>query len=315
MKKIVLFLSWMLLLVWCNLNSNNNKNAVMSWKQEKISVITWNGNKFIGFVASWCPHCQEEVPNLQKFYSEYSGKVNMEINVVDRKPFPSVKNLPQNYKNPKSYQDYTHEQCWYVPSWVILDKSGNVIAKKCGWPISEEQLKKYLLWKNDLSSNQNKMTNNEVAKKWDTVYVDYIGFFPDGKVFDTSIEEEAKKAGIYNSARKYEPLKFVVWAWQMIKCFDKAVEWMKIWETKEITCQPNEAYGECSPEKIQKVPKSQLKAFEQAWYKLEKWVELPTQYGMLKIVDVDKDTVSLDFNHPMCGKTLKFKITLRKIEK
>jgi FKBP-type peptidyl-prolyl cis-trans isomerase 2 len=35
---------------------------------------------------------------------------------------------------------------------------------------------------------------------------------------------------------------------------------------------------------------------------------------MKKIVDVDNDTVTLDFNNPMCGKTLKFKITLKGIK-
>ena len=311
MKKIFVLL-FAILLAGCNLSSNTKKVTTALTGANSKQELTWNGNKFIWFVASWCPHCQAEVPKLEKFYDEYSGKVNMEINVIDKKPFPGVKNLPENYKNPKSYKDYTNQDCWYVPSWVIVDKSWDVVAKKCWWPITDEQLKKYLLWKTNLISNKKQMTN-QVAKKWDTVYVDYVWFFPNGKVFDTSIEEEAKKAGIYNSARKYEPLKFTVGAWQMIPCFDKAVEWMKVWETKEITCQPSEAYGECSPENIKKVPKSQLKQFEQAGYKLEKWVELPTQYWMIKIVDVDKDTVSLDFNNPMCGKVLKFKITLRKI--
>jgi len=317
MKKILLII-FAFLLAGCNISSKLGNSSVKTGSTVAVNTeqsgekLVGDWNKFIWFVASWCPHCQQEVPILQKFYSEYSGKVNMEINVLDKKSFPGIKTLPQNYKNPKSYKDYTHEECGYVPSWVIVNKSGKVIAKKCGWPITESQLKKFLLWTWNLNSNMTKMTD-QVAKKGDTVYVDYVGFFPDGKVFDTSIEEEAKKAGIYNAARKYEPLKFVVGAGQMIKCFDKAVEGMKVGQTKEITCQPSEAYGECSPEKIQKVPKSQLKAFEEAGYKLEKWVELPTQYGMIKIVDVDKDTVSLDFNHPMCWKVLKFKITLRKI--
>ena len=34
------------------------------------------------------------------------------------------------------------------------------------------------------------------AQKGDTVSVHYIGRFPGGKVFDTSMEKEAKSAGI-----------------------------------------------------------------------------------------------------------------------
>jgi FKBP-type peptidyl-prolyl cis-trans isomerase 2 len=35
---------------------------------------------------------------------------------------------------------------------------------------------------------------------------------------------------------------------------------------------------------------------------------------MLKIVDADENTVTLDMNNPMCGKVLNFKVTLRQIE-
>ncbi len=166
-----------------------------------------------------------------------------------------------------------------------------------------------------LQQNNKTMEWKIIVKKWDKISVDYIWYFTDWKVFDTSIESEAKKAWIYNSARQYKPLEFVVWAWQMIKCFDNGVIWMNIWETKEITCKPEEAYWKCDPQRYKKVQKSSLKQFEKKWYKLEKWTKLPTQYWMIEITDSDENTVTLNFNNPMCWKTLKFKVTLRKIEK
>ncbi len=295
--------------------SNVKKNTTVV--DEKLK---WNWDKFIWFVATWCPHCQEAVPGLEQFYTDYSWEVNMEINVIDKKPFPWVKNLPENYKNPKSYQDYTNEQCGYIPSYVIVDKNGKVIDKKCGWSLTYQQLKDKLLtnlqWndKKNLQINKTKMTDNKIVKLWDTVKVDYVWTFTDGKVFDTSIESVAKKAGIYNEARTYEPLGFKVWAGQMIKCFDKWVVGMKVGETKDISCQPEDAYGKCNPKKVQKVEKAKLRDFEKNGYKLEKWTELPTQYGMLKITNVDWDIVTLDMNNPMCGKVLNFKITVKAIQ-
>jgi len=44
------------------------------------------------------------------------------------------------------------------------------------------------------------------AKNGDTVRVHYVGKFPGGKVFDTSTEKEAVKAGIYQKGRDYKPL-------------------------------------------------------------------------------------------------------------
>ncbi len=43
------------------------------------------------------------------------------------------------------------------------------------------------------------------AQKGDTVSVHYLGRYPGGKVFDTSMEKEAKSAGLYNPARDYKP--------------------------------------------------------------------------------------------------------------
>ena len=40
--------------------------------------------------------------------------------------------------------------------------------------------------------------SDRTAKHGDKVCVDYIGTFPDGKVFDTSLEKVAKDNGMHN---------------------------------------------------------------------------------------------------------------------
>ncbi len=80
------------------------------------------------------------------------------------------------------------------------------------------------------------------AKTGDTVKVDYVGT-AEGKMFDTSIKEEAEKGGIYNEQRPYEPLEFELGAGQMIAGFDKAVTGMAVGEEKTADLPPEEAYG------------------------------------------------------------------------
>ena len=82
-----------------------------------------------------------------------------------------------------------------------------------------------------------------IAQIGDTVSVHYVGKFPGGKVFDTSMRAEAVKAGLFNLARDYKPLQVVLGKRQVISGFEEALVGMKINETKEITLPPEKAYG------------------------------------------------------------------------
>lgn len=81
------------------------------------------------------------------------------------------------------------------------------------------------------------------AQSGDTVSVHYIGKFPGGKVFDTSMKAEAIKAGLFSPARDYKPLQVVLGQHQVISGFEEALLGMKVNETKEVTLPPERAYG------------------------------------------------------------------------
>ena len=81
------------------------------------------------------------------------------------------------------------------------------------------------------------------AQRGDTVSVHYLGKFPGGQVFDTSIESEAKKYGLYSPARDYKPLQVALGAGQVIAGFEEAIIGMAINEEKEVTLPPEKAYG------------------------------------------------------------------------
>ena len=81
------------------------------------------------------------------------------------------------------------------------------------------------------------------AQNGDVVSVHYVGKFPGGKVFDTSMKSEAVKAGMFNPARDYKPLQVTLGAHQVISGFEEALTGMKVNETKEVTLPPEKAYG------------------------------------------------------------------------
>ncbi len=82
-----------------------------------------------------------------------------------------------------------------------------------------------------------------VAQNGDVISVHYVGKFPGGKVFDTSMKGEAIKAGIFNPARDYTPLQVTLGAHQVISGFEEALLGIKVNDTKEVILPPEKAYG------------------------------------------------------------------------
>jgi FKBP-type peptidyl-prolyl cis-trans isomerase FkpA len=70
----------------------------------------------------------------------------------------------------------------------------------------------------------------EPAKAGDSVFIDYVGSFPGGKVFDQS--ESGK------------PFTFVLGQQKVIACWEEGILGMKLGETRKLTCPPALAYGE-----------------------------------------------------------------------
>ena len=154
------------------------------------------------------------------------------------------------------------------------------------------------------------MAENTV-KKGDKIAVDYVGSLEDGKLFDTSVEAEAKKAGL-PLRPSYAPLEFTVGAGQMIAGFDAGVVGMALNETKTVKIAAKDAYGEWDESAVQALPTKQLAEMLNATPKVG--MQLYTQSGASgKIVSTDANVTKIDFNHELAGKTLVFKITVRKI--
>ena len=81
------------------------------------------------------------------------------------------------------------------------------------------------------------------CQKGDTVSVHYLGRFPGGKVFDTSMEKEAQNAGLFNPARDYKPLQVILGTGKVIQGFEEALIGMRVNEEKEVVIPPEKAYG------------------------------------------------------------------------
>jgi len=132
-------------------------------------------------------------------------------------------------------------------------------------------------------------------KKGDKIKVDYKGTLEDGTVFDDSVN--------------HGPLEFIVGNGQLIKGFDDAVIGMAVGEEKTVKLPPKDAYGDHNPELIRKMPRqglpSEAKEGMIIGVGLANGAQIPA-----KIMKIGDDFVEIDFNPPLAGKTLNFKIKI-----
>lgn len=137
-------------------------------------------------------------------------------------------------------------------------------------------------------------------KKGDLVALNYEGRFENGTVFDSS-----------SHGGHDHPLEFKAGEGQVVSGFDNEVIGMSKGEEKEFTLKPSEAYGEHKKELEQKIPRSQLPKEAEPEVGMTLMVGTPdgNQFPV-QITAVDKDSITIDLNHPMAGKTLIFKIKI-----
>jgi FKBP-type peptidyl-prolyl cis-trans isomerase 2 len=132
------------------------------------------------------------------------------------------------------------------------------------------------------------------------VKVEYTGTLEDGSLFDST-----EKQGC--------PLEFQIGAQQVIDGFEKAIVAMELNEEKEITLRPEEAYGEYQKDMSRDIPRNRLPA-EGLDVGMTLMATLPQGIQVpVTITAMNKETVTLDMNHPLAGKVLNFKLKLVEI--
>lgn len=136
---------------------------------------------------------------------------------------------------------------------------------------------------------------NIPIKQGDTVKVHYTGRFEDGVIFDSSVGGD--------------PLEFTLGSHQVISGFEDAAEGMTVGESKTISIDPDQAYGAYNESLVVDMPREYFPE------------DIEPELGMRLIIvdnsgeelpvvvsDIKDESVRLDANHPLAGKTLVFDI-------
>lgn len=146
-------------------------------------------------------------------------------------------------------------------------------------------------------------------EKGSFILVDYtVTVKETGEPVETTMEEEAKQLGIYRADEVYEPRLIIVGEGWVLKGVEEVLPNLKQDEPVVVEVPPDKGVGSRDPSKVRLIP---LRRFPRdSRPKVGDRVEVDGRIGIVRAVGAGR--VQVDFNHPLAGKTLVYKIILRK---
>lgn len=103
---------------------------------------------FLNFWATWCPPCVGEMPHFNSVYPRYKDKINfLAISLDDSMQEANAFMQQKGYSFPAGYGNVNDIVGKYeiqgIPTSLLLDANGNVIASKVG-AMTEAELEAFL---------------------------------------------------------------------------------------------------------------------------------------------------------------------------
>lgn len=147
-------------------------------------------------------------------------------------------------------------------------------------------------------------------RKGNFILIDYVARVKEtGEVFDTTIEETAKKERLYKEGEIYEPKLVVIGEGWVLKALDESLITMEVGKTASVEIPPEKAFGKRAPEKVKRVSLRQLTAKG-----ITPSIGMRVEYNgkMATVRTLGAGRVLLDFNPPLAGKTLIYEVTVQK---
>ena len=134
-----------------------------------------------------------------------------------------------------------------------------------------------------------------MVDKGKQVAIEYTVFLEDGAQVESNVGKE--------------PLSFRCGEQTVLPALEEALHGMQIGDKKRITLSPEDAYGLRIPEAVREVDADSVPEE----YRVEGAVLIvPDEQGevLIRVSEVNGDTITLDFNHPLAGHTLTIEVTL-----
>ncbi len=151
----------------------------------------------------------------------------------------------------------------------------------------------------DIGSVVAKAQSQEVATG-KQISIEYILRLEDDSVIDSNVGED--------------PLIFIQGSHKIIPGLENALDGMRIGEIKQVTVEPEDAYGPVNEGAVSEIAKDQIPQDSLRVGTVLQGQSADGRVIIARVVEVRKNTVLLDYNHPLAGKTLYFDVKILAVQ-
>ncbi len=148
--------------------------------------------------------------------------------------------------------------------------------------------------------------------KGSLILVDYTAKVKDSnEVFDTTIEEDAKKHSIYEQNVKYQPKLVSIGevSYPVLKGLDEALAKTSVGEKLTVEVTPDKGFGERDTKKVRMIPIRKL-GEDAEKVSVGDTIEVDNKRGIIRYIGSGR--VQVDYNHRYAGKTILYDVNVIK---
>jgi FKBP-type peptidyl-prolyl cis-trans isomerase SlyD len=116
--------------------------------------------------------------------------------------------------------------------------------------------------------------------------------------------------GFIESSEGQEPLTYLHGQGNVIPGLEASLEKKSAGESIKISIPPEDAYGVWEESKMLNIPKGQFSGVDDIKAGMQFSVHSNVGEQIVTVTKVEGETVTVDANHPLAGKTLKFDVTV-----
>ena len=144
------------------------------------------------------------------------------------------------------------------------------------------------------------------------ILIDYVAKVKDtNEVFDTTIEEDAKKYSIYESDVKYQPKLVSIGeiSYPVLKGLDEALAKTAVGDKLTVEVSPDKGFGERDSKKVRMIPIRKL-GEDAEKVSIGDSIEIDDKRGIIRFIGSGR--VQIDYNHRYAGKTILYDVNVIK---